>query len=68
MAARGYPVDLVAVGKGLLAHGMPAKVVGRLLDVPLSTVQGWQKGNRQAGIAPDMAVFVRVRRVLIESG
>lgn len=68
MAARGYPADLVAVGKGLLAHGVPAKVVSRLLDVPIATVQGWQKGNRHSSIAPDMAVFVRVRRVLIESG
>ena len=44
----------------MLAHGFPAKLVGKILGVPVPTVRDWAAKKKQAGIVADLSVLERV--------
>ena len=57
---RKWPERLVSTAKGMLAHGFSAKIVAKLLGVPVGTVQDWQRGTKQASVEADLSVLERV--------
>ena len=51
---------IVARAKGMLFHGFPAKLVSKILGVPVPTVRDWASEKKQAGVSADLSVLERV--------